>query len=401
MARDGSGNYTLPAGNPVVTGTTIDASWANPTLDDLATEITDSLSRSGKGGMLVGFPFADGTMALPGLTFASETNSGWYRAATNDMRATIAGVDRARFRADASNPFQIWNGASWGNVVVASVAQVITAAWQFESTAGIVIDNVAPLLEFLEDDAAADNQKWVIQATATEFNMNLSSDADVYVDFFKVTRTANVADALTLTATAINLTGAVVATSYDGIVAADLVDKSAVETITGAWALPATASIDGITATDLTDKSAAENIAGSWLFDFDVTTSGEGTGGLVKDGTDVQQPMGFNVMPLYDVDVADVFDLAHNGMYWHNDGAATFGFTCDQDATIPTGATYVCSNDASAGVQTIVQGSGVTLKWFDGSGTVQTGTRTLAVAGICTVYKYSLTEFHIWGTGLS
>ncbi|CAB5217704.1 hypothetical protein UFOVP202_1, partial [uncultured Caudovirales phage] len=29
MSRNGSGTYNLPAGNPVVTGTTITSSWAN------------------------------------------------------------------------------------------------------------------------------------------------------------------------------------------------------------------------------------------------------------------------------------------------------------------------------------------------------------------------------------
>ncbi|GAF72642.1 unnamed protein product, partial [marine sediment metagenome] len=55
MPRDGSGNYTLPSGNPVVSGTLITPSWANPTMSDLGNEMTDSLSRSGKGGMTVAF----------------------------------------------------------------------------------------------------------------------------------------------------------------------------------------------------------------------------------------------------------------------------------------------------------------------------------------------------------
>jgi len=51
MSRDSFGNYYLPAGNPVVAGTTIATAWANPTLADVGTALTDSLSRSGKGGM--------------------------------------------------------------------------------------------------------------------------------------------------------------------------------------------------------------------------------------------------------------------------------------------------------------------------------------------------------------
>ena len=38
MPRSPSGDYTLPAGNPVVTGTIIESVWANTTLADLANE---------------------------------------------------------------------------------------------------------------------------------------------------------------------------------------------------------------------------------------------------------------------------------------------------------------------------------------------------------------------------
>jgi hypothetical protein len=49
MSRDGSGNYSLPSGQPVVSGSVISASTFNALTSDLATELTDSLSRSGKG----------------------------------------------------------------------------------------------------------------------------------------------------------------------------------------------------------------------------------------------------------------------------------------------------------------------------------------------------------------
>jgi len=48
MSRNGSGTYTLPAGNPVVTGTTIASTWANNTLTDIASALTDSLAADGQ-----------------------------------------------------------------------------------------------------------------------------------------------------------------------------------------------------------------------------------------------------------------------------------------------------------------------------------------------------------------
>jgi hypothetical protein len=51
MSRNGSGTYTLPAGNPVVTGTTISSSWANNTMSDLAAALTDSVAADGQTPM--------------------------------------------------------------------------------------------------------------------------------------------------------------------------------------------------------------------------------------------------------------------------------------------------------------------------------------------------------------
>jgi hypothetical protein len=51
MSRNGSGTYSLPAGNPVVTGTTISTTWANNTLNDLAAAMTDSVAADGQTPM--------------------------------------------------------------------------------------------------------------------------------------------------------------------------------------------------------------------------------------------------------------------------------------------------------------------------------------------------------------
>ena len=48
MSRNGSGTYSLPTGNPVVTGTTISSTWANTTLTDIANALTGSLSADGQ-----------------------------------------------------------------------------------------------------------------------------------------------------------------------------------------------------------------------------------------------------------------------------------------------------------------------------------------------------------------
>lgn len=51
MSRNGSGVYSLPAGNPVVTGTVISTTWANNTMNDLASAMTDSVAADGQTPM--------------------------------------------------------------------------------------------------------------------------------------------------------------------------------------------------------------------------------------------------------------------------------------------------------------------------------------------------------------
>lgn len=93
MSRNSSGTYTLPTGNPVVSGTVITSTWANDTMGDIASALTDSLSRSGKGGMSAAFRSVDGTVSVPGISFNNETTTGFYRAAAGDVRLSVLGAD--------------------------------------------------------------------------------------------------------------------------------------------------------------------------------------------------------------------------------------------------------------------------------------------------------------------
>ena len=56
MARNGSGTYSLPAGNPVTTGTTISSTWANNTLSDIGTALTASLAYDGQTTPIANLP---------------------------------------------------------------------------------------------------------------------------------------------------------------------------------------------------------------------------------------------------------------------------------------------------------------------------------------------------------
>jgi hypothetical protein len=72
MPFNGSGTYSLPAGNPVVTGTTISSSTTNNTNTDIATALTNCLTRDGQSTPLANLPM--NSKKLTGL--AAGTSNG-------------------------------------------------------------------------------------------------------------------------------------------------------------------------------------------------------------------------------------------------------------------------------------------------------------------------------------
>lgn len=58
MSRNGSGTYQLPAGNPVVPSTVISSTWANTTLSDIGTALTQSIANDGQTTPVANLPMA-------------------------------------------------------------------------------------------------------------------------------------------------------------------------------------------------------------------------------------------------------------------------------------------------------------------------------------------------------
>jgi hypothetical protein len=91
--RNSSGTYSLPYG-PVVSGTQINSTWANTTMSDLASALTSSLDRSGRGPMLSPLQCVDGSASFPGLTFTNDPTMGLARLGANRIGVSIAGTTR-------------------------------------------------------------------------------------------------------------------------------------------------------------------------------------------------------------------------------------------------------------------------------------------------------------------
>jgi hypothetical protein len=109
MSRNGSGTYTLPAGNPVVTGTTISSTWSNNTLADIATALTGSLATDGQ------------TTATGNLKMGNNRITGLADAIASTDAATLSQVTTAVAGAQALiTAIGILKGAGAGSISAAT-----------------------------------------------------------------------------------------------------------------------------------------------------------------------------------------------------------------------------------------------------------------------------------------
>lgn len=102
-----SGIYTLPTGNPVTTGTTITSNWANTTLSDIGTTLTNSIATDGQTAMTGNLPMggnkitdmANGTASTDAATVAQAVPTG----AILMWSGSIATIPSGWFICDGTN----------------------------------------------------------------------------------------------------------------------------------------------------------------------------------------------------------------------------------------------------------------------------------------------------------
>lgn len=122
MPRRSDGVFEL-ATPPVVSGTTIQASWANTTLQDIATGLTESLDRFGRNGILGQLLLGNGSSSQPTLSWTAEQNTGFYRFGAGDMRLSIQATDL--FRWTPSGAFVSDGAGGWKQVLVEGAADAM------------------------------------------------------------------------------------------------------------------------------------------------------------------------------------------------------------------------------------------------------------------------------------
>jgi hypothetical protein len=134
MSRNGSGVYSLPAGNPVVTQTTISSAWANNTLSDIAATLTDSVAADGQTPMTGNLDLNThkvvnliaGSVAGDSIEFAqftaafvnpSFTGTGFMLIpkGTTAQRPVSPVDGEMRYNTD-TNQFEGYQGGAWGQL---------------------------------------------------------------------------------------------------------------------------------------------------------------------------------------------------------------------------------------------------------------------------------------------
>jgi len=108
MPRNGSGVYTLPAGNPVITGTVISSTTQNNTMSDVAAELTNSIAADGQ------------KVPTANLPMGGFRHTGVLNANARDQYAAVGQVQDSAF---------MWCGTAAGtaNALTFSPIPAITA----------------------------------------------------------------------------------------------------------------------------------------------------------------------------------------------------------------------------------------------------------------------------------
>ncbi|HDZ37970.1 MAG TPA: hypothetical protein ENH62_06760 [Marinobacter sp.] len=121
------------------------------------------------------------------------------------------------------------------NLLDKTAAETISGAWEF-TAASTTLSSTQPILDFNETDGPADEKIWRWTAAIGDLYLQTKTDAlGAGANVLRVTRTGTTVDLIRAVATSVDVVGALTATSYGGITEANLLDKSAVETIGGAW----------------------------------------------------------------------------------------------------------------------------------------------------------------------
>lgn len=143
MSRNSSGVYTLPVA-AYQPGTVIKSADMNSNLSDIALALTQSVASTGVTPMTGPLKLANGSLAAPGLTLASDTTTGWYKSASGEW--TFVSNGTALMTINSTNLLCYFGFTVNGN---ATVVGNFTVGGTFSigtlSTPIVTLTNTAPI----------------------------------------------------------------------------------------------------------------------------------------------------------------------------------------------------------------------------------------------------------------
>jgi hypothetical protein len=336
--------------------------WANATLSDIATAVTNSLDRTGaSAGMTGQFKASDGAVGAPGWSFGSEPTSGVYRAGSGDFRFSIAGTDTLKFA--FANPT--------GSIGLAAVNGTSLNPTRSDATPALS-QAIAPTWTGVHTFS---------NTVSTNGTLNINAGAVITG---------------TLAGTPVAVSGAwafspATTTTFNGASGQNTITANGNASSGNSFGILVTAG------TTSADTNALFRSTGGTAY-FKIRGDG-----LVQAGDDanVLQTVGWRDCPQTALGAATTYTtvLSDRGKDIHSESSTTCAITIPPHSSVayPVGTVLVITNRANNPI-TVVQGAGVTI--FQ-AGTSVTGTRTLAVTGMCSLLQTNNDVWLISGSGLT
>lgn len=401
MPRDVSGNYTLAGGNPVVTATLISSVWANNTLSDLATAMTNSLDRTGvSAGMTGQFKAAAGTAGAPGISFQLEPTSGFYRNAAGDIRFAVAGVDiwkasttdfNISFASVQAADFQATQHTMFGTAVAAQVnffvnntSTVATQDSQFQLSAG----STSLFLQSSNQNRATT----VLTGGATTPQANFYTGGAIPIQFGTNSTLRATIDGAGRWTWAAPTSAGQTAFTFNGITGNNVALFQAASGASNAFGVQINAGTNtsdrAFTVQDQTAATAYFRILGNGECYTLQPPAATGVGGMFQ--------VGYADMPLNSQAGGYTLVIGDRSKMVMQTAVAGIIIPANSGVAFPIGTVIMLYNNSGSPITISITTDTLTLL-----PSALTGARTLASQSIATIWKVAATSWRIWGFGLS
>jgi hypothetical protein len=402
MPRNGSGTYNLPAGNPVISGTTIQSTWANTTLTDIASALTGSLPRDGQAAMTGALPMGGQDIQNAGsITANNQVTAGYLSLTSVTLPANglyLPGTNTLGFSTASTARGSINSTGNWS--LVAPTSGVTLALGQFSGGTAIRVTDPganATTLDIFTDNTAGYISPSGTAATALNLRTNGNTRLSISAAGNATVNAPASGTALTVNALAGQL-GANIVGDFSSQNALQLSSTANTTNrvslqFTQSGGTPKTWAI-GIDTDGGTDNSFDIRDLTRNAIPFAISSAGVV---VATDDGGTPQTVGWRDTPPNSQSGNYTLTLADRGKAVYYNGAGGHTYTVPA-STFQAGATVVIFNRGSGPLT--LAGSGATIIWLQG-GTSSVGSRTIAASSVCTLWFESSANALLTGSGIS